>query len=165
MISSARHTRLAAALASAAVAAALAPTASANHGPNVPRPHDGIYVNPSTGFATSVSPARAEARIYVNPSTGFASKTVEKPQRGGSSELAPGYTRRYVGSSLSVVPKRAVTRSATSQPVPTDQPGPAGFDWPSAGIGAAAISGLLLLILGATFGISKRRHHRVALRG
>jgi hypothetical protein len=72
------------------------------------------------------NPAGSSDQIYVNPSTGFAS------------------------------PMPQSTHEATSSPAP--QPTidePSGFDWPSAAIGAAAIGGLLLILMGATVGAGR----------
>ena len=134
MISSAHRIRVATLLATAAAIGTLAPAASANHALNVPRPHEGIYVNPSTGFASIVATAsRPQSKIYVNPSTGFAT-----PASAPSSEPAPATLT---------------------------QPSPAGFDWPSAGIGAAAIGGLMLLLLAAMIGVGRHGRGPLTPRG
>lgn len=132
MINFAPNKRLAVLLTGAAVAGALAPGASA-------KPYE---------------------QIYVNPSTGYAFHTVQASQRDASSDLPPGYTRRYVGSSLSVVPvDEGATSSAASQPT-VDEPG--GLDWPSAAIGAAATGGLLLILLAATVSAGRTGHGPLA---
>jgi hypothetical protein len=130
MIRFAPKKRLAVLLIGAAAAGALAPGASA-------KPHE---------------------QIYVNPSTGYASHTIQSSQRDESSDLPPGYTRRYVGSSLSVVPVDEQSPVA-SQPT-VDEPG--GLDWPSAAIGAAATGGLLLILLAGTVSAGRTGHGPLA---
>jgi hypothetical protein len=98
----------------------------------------------------SAESAGSKDRIYVNPSTGFA--TVHPSHRDASSDLPPGYTRRYVGSTLSVVPVHEATASAAPQPTVDE---PSGFDWPSAAIGAAATGGLLLILMTAMVGAGR----------
>ena len=100
----------------------------------------------------SAESAGPKDQIYVNPSTGFASPTSPSSQRDAASDLPPGYTRRYVGSSMSVVPVHEATGSPAPQPTIDE---PSGFDWPSAAIGAAAIGGLLLILLAATVGAGR----------
>ena len=100
----------------------------------------------------SAESAGPKDQIYVNPSTGFASPTSPSSQRDAASDLPPGYTRRYVGSTLSVVPVREATASAAPQPTIDE---PSGFDWPSAAIGAAATGGLLLILLTAMVGAGR----------
>lgn len=127
MIDFALNKRLAALLIGAAFAGALAPVASAK-------------------------PGDASDRVYVDPGSGFASPTGQSSQRDASSDLPPGYTRRYAGSSLSVVPVHEATTSAAPQPTIDE---PSGFDWPSAAIGAAATGGLLLILLTAMVGAGR----------
>jgi hypothetical protein len=134
MLNFALNKTLAVLLIGAAFTVALAPGAFANPAGS----SDQIYVNPSTGFASPMpqsthdatsspgNPAGSSDQIYVNPSTGFAS------------------------------PMPQSTHEATSSPAP--QPTidePSGFDWPSAAIGAAAIGGLLLILMGATVGAGR----------
>jgi hypothetical protein len=135
MINFAPTNRLAVLLVGAAIAGALAPGASA-------KPScwdDQVYVNPSTGFPTCA------------PTT---SSSAEPSQPGSSSDLPSGYTRRYVGSTLTAVPIHPVTSTAGSKPAVDE---PAGFDWPSAAIGAAATGALLLILLAGTVGVVRAR--------
>lgn len=84
-----------------------------------PAPRDELYVNPSTGFVTA-APAAA-GTVHVNPSTGFAS-VEDRP-----------------------APNPVATSSPVEQAPAADAPD--GFDWGSAGIGAAAGAGLVLALM------------------
>ena len=95
-----------------------------------------LYVNPSTGYATP-APSTRET-VQVNPSTGFAS--VGRP---------------------STTPVAATPRSFEP---PTAAESSSGFDWASAGIGAASGGGLVLALTlsAATIGVGgPRRAQRV----
>ena len=97
---------------------------------------DMLYVNPSTGYATP-APSTRET-VQVNPSTGYAS--VGQPS---TTPLAP---------------------TPGSIESPTAAEASSGFDWASAGIGAAAGGGLVLVLtlLAATVGVGGlRRAQRV----
>jgi hypothetical protein len=113
-----RNTRLAASLIGIAVAGALASGAAASaEGSSAPR--EQLYVNPSTGYVTAAPPA--DEAVHVNPSTGFAS--VAEP--AASNPIATS------GST-----EQAASAEASD-----------GFDWASAGIGAAAGAGLVLALM------------------
>jgi hypothetical protein len=142
MINFAPTRMLAVLLIGAALAGALAPGASAK--PSCWDNH--VYVNPSTGFPTCA------------PTT---SSSAEPSQPGSSSDLPPGMTRGYVGSSLSVVPIDPVSSTAGSQPAIDES---TGFDWPSAAIGAAAAGALLLILLAAAAGVVRTRRGPLARR-
>ena len=110
--------RLASVLIGIAVAGALAPGAAASaDGSSAPR--DELYVNPSTGFVAA-APAAA-GTVNVNPSTGFAS-VAEQP--ASDSVATPGPVEQAPAAEA-----------------------PDGFDWASAGIGAAAGAGLVLALM------------------
>jgi hypothetical protein len=98
-----------------------------------------IYVNPSTGYPSY--PASEDKPISVNPSTGFASGA-EAPE--SSSE-----------------PMGAARMSQAAL-----DPGPSadGFDWPSAGIGAAVSGAFLLIVLAATTTVTGRGRGPLARR-
>ena len=135
MIPHAATTRVASLLTAAAVAAALAAGASAGS----PAQEDEIYVNPSTGFASTMP--QTGPKVYVNPSTGFAS-----------------------GANASSSSSDEVTISQLPQPA-LAEPAQGGFDWPSAGIGAAAAGGLVLLLLAAVVGLGRRGRRPLARSG
>lgn len=118
MIRSARNNKIATVLIGAVLAGALAPAASANQAGDTPA-EPPIYVNPSTGYPSSLP--TPEDEIQVNPSTGYASVAKDEPQ-----------------------------------PAVAEPQSPSGFDWPSAAIGAAAGTALLLTLLAATVGIGSR---------
>jgi hypothetical protein len=111
------NTRLAAIVIGLAAAAALAPGAASAEGSSAPR--EQLYVNPSTGYATP-APA-AGGTIEVNPSTGFAT-VAERP------------ASKPIPASL---PIEQTASGAASD----------GFDWVSAGIGAAVGAGLVLALM------------------
>jgi hypothetical protein len=97
---------------------------------------DMLYVNPSTGYATP-APSTRET-VQVNPSTGYASV--------GQPSTTP------------------LARTPGSIESPTAAEASSGFDWASAGIGAAAGGGLVLVLtlLAATVGVGGlRRAQRV----
>lgn len=96
-----------------------------------------IYVNPSTGYPSSL-PAEDE-KIYVNPSTGFAS---------GASESSADPT------GASYAPQATLAQGSSA----------GGFDWPSAAIGAAAGTAVLLMVLAATTGVAGRGRGPLARR-
>jgi hypothetical protein len=95
-----------------------------------------MNVNPSTGYATPAPPPGETVR--VNPSTGYAS--VGQP---------------------STTPLAATPRSIEP---PTGAEASPGFDWGSAGIGAAAGAGLVLVLMlsAATVGVGGLRRARRA---
>jgi hypothetical protein len=95
---------------------------------------EGMNVNPSTGFATPAPPPGET--IQVNPSTGYAS--IGEP---------------------SDAPLAATPRSTES---PTAAGSSSGFDWASAGIGAATGAGLVLVLVlsAATVGVGGLRRTR-----
>jgi hypothetical protein len=99
-------------------AGAPAVQASANPNPESPPSGEQIYVNPSTGYPSSLP--TSDDDVYVNPSTGFASS-------GGTAD-SPDAETALAG----------------------DQASASGFDWPSAAIGAAAGTALVLMFLAAT---------------
>jgi hypothetical protein len=115
MSHSATKTKLAAVLIAAALAALPAAGASAHRGTVPSPPSEEIYVNPSTGYPSSLPATNDE--INVNPSTGFAA------------ESSPADEPR---------------------PAAGEAPSSTGFDWPSAAIGAAGGTALLLMLLAAT---------------
>jgi hypothetical protein len=88
--------------------------------------HTQVSVNPSTGYASD-APA-PDREIYVNPSTGFP----------GSDEAAEA------------------TSPAAPLPASEEPSSGAGFDWPSAGIGAAGGTALILVLLAFTVVKSRR---------
>jgi hypothetical protein len=87
---------------------------------------ESVYVNPSTGFASGA--AAPDHEIYVNPSTGFVE----------SDEAAEA------------------TSPAAPLPPPDKPSSDGGFDWPSAGIGAAGGTALVFALLAGTVGMSRR---------
>jgi hypothetical protein len=104
------------------------------------RPYEEFYVNPSTGYPSSL-PWEGK-QIYVNPSTGFASGAE-------ATESSPD-----------------PTGAASTPQVALDHPASAGgFDWPSAGIGAAAGAAFLMIVLAATTAITGRGRGPLARRG
>lgn len=119
-------------IAAAALTGALAPGAASAD--------EQIYVNPSTGYASSL-PAEDE-KIYVNPSTGFASGA-------GASESSADPT------GASHAPQATLDQGSSA----------GGFDWPSAAIGAAAGTAVLLMVLAATTGMAGRGRGPLARRG
>jgi hypothetical protein len=112
-----RNARLAAIVIGIAVAAALAPAAVASADGS--SSDDRFYVNPGTGYATP-APA-ADETIRVNPSTGYASVA----ERSASEPVA---------AARPTEPAVATERSS-------------GFDWASAGIGAAGGAALALILM------------------
>jgi hypothetical protein len=121
------------------LAAAVALTGALAPGAASARPP--IYVNPSTGYPSY--PTSEDRPIYVNPSTGFASGGAEAP---ASSSEPMGAAR-------------------TSQVAHDPAPATDGFDWPSAGIGAAVGGAFLLIVLAATTAITGRGRWPLARRG
>ena len=93
-----------------------------------------LYVNPSTGYATP-APSTRET-VQVNPSTGYAS--------AGQPSTTP-----LAATPRSIEPTTAAESSS-------------GFDWASAGIGAAAGGGLVLVLTlsAATVGLGGPRRAR-----
>jgi hypothetical protein len=81
-----------------------------------------------TGTASSYQP------LYVNPSTGYPSSLPTPASNASVSAATP-----------------AEPEALADQPSST-----AGFDWPSAAIGAGAGAALLLMLLGATIGVGRR---------
>jgi hypothetical protein len=142
MINFAPTRGLAVLLAGAAMAGALTPGASAK--PSCGDTH--VYVNPSTGFPSCVS---------------MTSSSSESSHRDDSADVPAGFTRRYVGSTLSVVPIHPVSSTAGSRQAIDEA---TGFDWPSAAIGAAAAGALLLILLAATVGVVRTRRGPLARR-
>jgi hypothetical protein len=119
------NARLAAIVIGITAAAALAPGAASAEESSAPR--EQLYVNPSTGYATA-APAAGET-IEVNPSTGFASV-------GGPPASEP-------------IPASLPIEQTASAPASD------GFDWASAGIGAAAALVLALMLSLATVGMGR----------
>jgi hypothetical protein len=89
-----------------------------------------VYVNPSTGYATP-APAAGQ-KIQVNPSTGYAS--VGEPS---TADIAAA--------------------SSSPEPLAVAEPSPGGFDWGSAGVGAAVAGVLMLLAIGGFAATSRAR--------
>jgi len=116
----------------AAVAIAIAVAGSL--APGVSASSERFNVNPSTGYATPAPPPGET--VHVNPSTGYAS--VGRPS-----------TTPLAATSGSIEPPTAAEASS-------------GFDWSSAGIGAAAGGGLVLVLTlsAATVGVGGLRRAR-----
>ena len=115
-------------------AIAIATAVAGSLAPGVAASSETLNVNPSTGYATP-APAPGDA-VQVNPSTGYAS--VGQP---------------------STTPLAATPRSMEP---PTAAEASSGFDWASAGIGAAAGGGLVLVLTlsAATVGLGGLRRAR-----
>jgi len=94
------------------------------------------------------SPGSGES-IYVNPSTGHAS--------GSGESIYVNPSTGHASPAPTVRP--SVSPSAVDEPAEPTSSG--GFDWPSAGIGAAAGAALLVALMAA----AGLRRTRVATRG
>jgi hypothetical protein len=114
-------------------------TAAAGLGPLAPGasalPYEQIYVDPSTGYATPAP-------------TGSRADSIE--YRG---DAATGGYASAKRSSVELPPAVAEPASAS------------GFDWTSAGIGAAAVGGLLLIVLATTVAMGSRGRGPLVRRG
>ena len=134
MFSAAYRKRLATAIAGAALASALAVSnASANYGF---QSSDAVDAARAAGDAPRVAP----------PPSSIAAPAAEQYQDLRSphtSDQADGYSPKL-----------------ESQPVVAEPSSPGGFDWVSAAIGAAAGTGLLLILLAAVAGSGRLRRSR-----
>lgn len=137
MFSAAYKKRLATAIAGAALASALAvSSASANHGFQSLRSSDAVDAARAAGDAPRVAP----------PPSSIAAPAAEQYQdlrSPNTSDQADGYSPKL-----------------ESQPVVDEPSSPGGFDWVSAAIGAAAGTGLLLILLAAVAGSGRLRRPR-----
>lgn len=115
-------------------AVAIATAVAGSLAPGAAASSEKLNVNPSTGYATPAPPT--SETVQVNPSTGYAS--VGQP---------------------STTPLAATPRSVES---PTAAESSSGFDWASAGIGAAAGAALVLMLAlsAATVGVGGLRRAR-----
>jgi hypothetical protein len=103
-------------------------------------------------FSTAAS---AHTQVSVNPSTGYASD-------------APAPDREnYVNPSTGFPGSKAAEPTSPAAPLPaSEEPSSgAGFDWPSAGIGAAGGTALILVLLAFTVGKSRRGRGPLVPRG
>jgi hypothetical protein len=115
-------------------AIAIATAVAGSLAPGAAASFERMNVNPGSGFATPAPPPGET--VQVNPSTGYAS--IGEP---------------------SDTPLAATPRSIES---PTAAESSSGFDWASAGIGAATGAGLVLVLVlsAATVGVGGLRRAR-----
>jgi hypothetical protein len=109
---------------------------------------------PGAGSASNAS--AAQDQFYVNPSTGYATPAPTGSRADSMEYRGNAATGGYASpKSSSVEPQPAVDQPAS----------PTGFDWPSAGIGGAAVGGLLLVLLAAHVGMGSRGRGPLVRRG
>jgi hypothetical protein len=115
-------------------AIAIATAVASSLAPGAAASSERLNVNPSTGYATPAQPPGET--VQVNPSTGYAS--VGQPS-----------TTRLAATPRLIAPPTAGEASS-------------GFDWASAGIGAAGGGGLVLVLTlsAATVGVGGLRRVR-----
>jgi hypothetical protein len=147
MTHTAKKSKLATILVGAALAGALAPTASAHHG--AVAADEPIQVNPSTGYASVQPPAKDYSKNSVN-----GEYAPSKP-----SAVVTDYSKNSVnGQYLAPEP------SSAAKPVVSDQPSDDGSDWSYAAIGAATGLGLLFVVVGVSSKNRRRQFRRHTVR-
>ena len=160
MFSAAHKTRLATALAGAALASALAVSSAPAHYGNQ---GDAPYVAPP---ASSIAASAAEEyQDLRSPDAVDAARAAgDKPEsattpHSGSYPVAEGYQDMRSPDTRDAAEGYAPTLE--SQPVADEPSSPGGFDWVSAAIGAAAAAGLSLVLM-ATLGLRRPPARRAA---
>ena len=104
-----------------------------------------VYVPPATLYTAAPADDSAKANVYVPPATLYT------PAPANDSSKANVY-----------VPPNP---QPVSRPAPAASASSSGFDWGSAGIGAALVMGALLIALGAATGLRRRRQNQPAASG
>jgi hypothetical protein len=134
------HT-ITASLAAVLCAAALAGPAAAGQQVANDSAKANVYVPPAALYTPAPANDSAKANVYVPPAALYT------PAPADDSAKANVY----------VPPAALYTPAPAKRHVPAASASPAGFDWGSAGIGAAAVIGAFLIALGGAAGLRRRR--------
>jgi hypothetical protein len=141
-----RPTRtITASLAAVLGAAALAgPAAAGQQGANDSAKAN-VYVPPAALYAAAPANDSAKANVYVPPAALYAAAPASDSAK----------------ANVYVPP----TPQPINRHVPAASASPSGFDWGSAGIGAAVVVGAFLIALGGAAGLRRRRQMQRAATG
>jgi hypothetical protein len=141
-----RPTRtITASLAAVLGAAALAgPAAAGQQGANDSAKAN-VYVPPAALYAAAPANDSAKANVYVPPAALYAAAPASDSAK----------------ANVYVPP----TPQPINRHVPAASASPSGFDWGSAGIGAAVVVGAFLIALGGAAGLRRRRQMQPAATG
>jgi hypothetical protein len=162
-----RPTRtITASLAAVLGAAALAgPAAAGQQGANDSAKAN-VYVPPAALYAAAPANDSAKANVYVPPAALYAAAPANDSAKANV-YVPPAAL--YAAAPASDSAKANVYVPPTPQPinrhVPAASASPSGFDWGSAGIGAAVVVGAFLIALGGAAGLRRRRQMQPAATG
>jgi hypothetical protein len=165
-----RPTRLiTASLAAVLGAAALAgPAAAGQQGANDSATAN-VYVPPAALFAAAPADDAATANVYVPPAALSAAPANDSAKANvyvppaGLYSVAPA--NDSAKANVYVPPAALYAVAPANRHVPAASASSTGFDWGSAGIGAAVIVGAFLIALGAAAGLRRRRPIQPAATG
>ena len=123
-----------------------------------------VYVPPAALYTAAPGNDSAKASVYVPPAALYTAAPGSDSAKA-SVYVPPAalYTAAPVNDSAKAdvyVPPAALYTST-----PAASASPSGFDWGSAGIGAAVLSGAFLIALGAAAGLRRRRQMQPAATG
>ena len=104
-----------------------------------------VYVPPAALYKTAPANGSAKANVYVPPAALYGAAPADHSAKANV----------YVPPSPQPVGHHVAAASPSSS----------GFDWGSAGIGAAVVIGAFLIVLGGTAGLRRRRQIQPAATG
>jgi hypothetical protein len=126
-----------------------------------------VYVPPAALSTTAPTNDSAKANVYVPPAalsttapTNDSAKANVYVPPAALSTTAP--TNESAKANVYVPPAALYTTAPAN---PAASASPSGFDWGSAGIGAAAVIGAFLIALGGAAGLRRRRQMQPAATG
>jgi hypothetical protein len=125
-----------------------------------------VYVPPAALFKGAPANDSAKANVYVPPAALFAGAPANDSAKANV-YVPPAAL--FKGAPANDSAKANVYVPPNPQPinrhVPTASASPSGFDWGSAGIGAAVVVGACLIALGGAAGLRRRRQIQPAATG
>jgi hypothetical protein len=162
-----RPTRtITASLAAVLGAAALAgPAAAGQHSAN-DSARANVYVPPAALYTAAPANDSAQANVYVPPAALYtAAPANDSAQANVYVPPAALHTAAPANDSAQANVYVPPNPQPINRRVPATSGSPSGFDWGSAGIGAAVVVGAFLIALGGAAGLRRRRQMQPAATG
>ena len=125
-----------------------------------------VYVPPAALSATAPANGSAKANVYVPPAALYRAARADHPAKAN---VYVPQAALYRGAPADHSAKANVYVPPSPQPVghhvAAASPSSSGFDWGSAGIGAAVVAGAFLIALGGAAGLRRRGQVQPAATG
>ncbi len=122
-----------------------------------------VYVPPATLYTAAPANDSAKANVYVPPATLYtAAPANDSAKANVYVPPAALYTAAPANDSAKANVYVPPNPQPVNRPVPAASASSSGFDWGSAGIGAALVIGAFLIALGGAAGLRRRRQIQTA---